>query len=147
MREHLSDEWIDAIFARLTLRYGKAFLNRWEGINIDAVKADWACALAGLQDKPNAIRYALNNMPAEYPPTVGRFRDVCNRAPEYTKVLPRPVASEETRNAAREKIKAAFAAGNAGDPKAWAHKIMARHEAGEKVRRISLEFAKEALNL
>lgn len=34
-----------------------------------------------------------------------------------------------------------------GDPKAWAKRIIARHNAGERVRPISLRFAKEALGL
>lgn len=31
------------------------------------------------------------------------------------------------------------------DPKAWARRIIARHEAGENIRPISLRFAREAL--
>jgi hypothetical protein len=31
------------------------------------------------------------------------------------------------------------------DPKAWARKLIARHEAGERIRPISLRFAREAL--
>jgi hypothetical protein len=32
-----------------------------------------------------------------------------------------------------------------GDPKAWAKRLIARHEAGERIRPISLRFAREAL--
>lgn len=147
MQKQLPVEWINAIFDKLTIRYGKAFLNRWEGINMNAVKADWACHLAGMESRPEAIKHALSNLPESYPPTVGQFRELCNRAPEYHKALPAPEVDAKVKTAALDGLQSAFEAGRVGDPKAWAKKIIARHKAGENVRKISLEFAREALRI
>lgn len=68
------------IFSKLSLTYGREFLGRYEGQDLDAVKADWADKLAGLQHRPDAIKYALD---AQSPkaPNVIEFKDACNRAP------------------------------------------------------------------
>ena len=90
----LSEKWIDAIFARLTVRYGSAFLGRWNGIDMELVKADWAEELAGLENWPEAIKHALDTLPAGKPaPTVNEFKAACLRAPKPDrKALPEPVA-------------------------------------------------------
>lgn len=72
--------WAERIFEKLTLVYGRDFLSRWEGQELAAVMADWGHELAGFQAHPEAIRFALENLP-EKPPTVLQFRAVCNRAP------------------------------------------------------------------
>lgn len=33
------------------------------------------------------------------------------------------------------------------DPKGWAHRIIARHKAGEKINRTALKMARQALGL
>lgn len=75
----LPENWTDKIFQKLTLAYGRDFTGRWEGIPLDEVKADWAHELAGYQQSPHAISYALQNLPAK-PPTVYEFRSICQRA-------------------------------------------------------------------
>jgi hypothetical protein len=49
----------------------------------------------------------------------------------------------------RQSLRQGSHAGAATDrgPKAWAWRIIARHDAGEKVRPICLRFAREALQL
>ena len=85
-----SSEWVAAILAKLTARYGRDFLGRWEGVEISVVKDDWADELAGLQSRPEAIRYALENLGAKSP-NVSEFRDLCRRAPDAPKPsLPAP---------------------------------------------------------
>lgn len=74
--------WMDRIFSKLSLRFGRDFLGRWEGQDLTLVKADWAEHLAGLQARPKAIKYALENIGGK-PPTVDDFKALCNRAPEY----------------------------------------------------------------
>lgn len=90
----LSEKWIDAIFARLTVRYGSAFLGRWNGIDMDLVKADWAEELAGLENWPDAIKYALETLQADKPaPTVNEFKAACLRCPRTNLELPPPAAN------------------------------------------------------
>lgn len=48
------------------------------------VKADWAEEMAGLQHRPEAIKYALDH-PSVKPPNVVEFIEACRRAP--TKAL------------------------------------------------------------
>ena len=83
----LPSRWVDAIFAKLTVTYGQEFLRRWEGVDIAQVKADWALELAGYENQPKAIKYALESLPIDKPPTVLQFRELCRRAP-----VPRPAA-------------------------------------------------------
>jgi hypothetical protein len=85
----LSSRWIDALFARLLVRYGASWLRMWDGVEIEAVKADWSRMLAGF--KESAIRHALDHLPDSKPPTAGEFRALCARTPEYAPpALPAP---------------------------------------------------------
>lgn len=80
--------WIDALFGRLSLRYGSAFLRQWPDGAVDAVKADWADVLDGVTG--DAIGYALRYLP-ETPPNAIRFRDQCRRMPTpAVNALPAP---------------------------------------------------------
>lgn len=79
--EPLPSAWIDRIFAKLTARFGRDFLGRWEGVEIDIVKADWADELAGMQNRPDAIKYALDHL-GNKAPMVDDFKALCGRAPE-----------------------------------------------------------------
>ena len=73
--------WVEKIFKKLALVYGRDFLSRWEGQDMAGVMSDWGHELAGFQAHPEAIKYALENLPADRPPTVLQFRAICNRAP------------------------------------------------------------------
>ena len=141
----LPARWVDAIFDRLSVRYGRSFLDRWSGLDMAAVKQDWAVQLAGLQDRPEAIKHALENLPTDFPPTVGQFRDVCSRAPQYAKALPAPQADEAVKGDAIVRLQEMFEVGHAHDPKAWARRLKARHESGERLNRYQVACYREAL--
>ena len=66
--------WVDALFARLSARYGVAFLRQYGDLDAAVVKADWANVLTGLS--ANAIRAGLENLP-DKPPHAGQFRRLC----------------------------------------------------------------------
>lgn len=66
--------WVDALFDRLSARYGVAFLRQYGDLDAAVVKADWAGMLHGLS--PQAIRCGLENLP-ERPPHAGQFRRLC----------------------------------------------------------------------
>lgn len=85
---------VDLIFTKCSLVYGRDFLSRWEGIDLDAVKADWVHELGGLLDKPQAIRHALMHLPARAPNVV-EFSRLCLSLQDNTTSLPPPKANEE----------------------------------------------------
>lgn len=93
--EPLPSEWVDVIFTKLTMRHGRDFLSRYEGLDLTAVKADWSDELAGLQNRPDAIKYALELSVAK-PPNVIEFRELCARAPVRAQfALPGPRADQD----------------------------------------------------
>lgn len=142
--------WVDKIFHKLTLLYGRDFIGRWEGLELADVKTDWAHELAGFDAFPEGIAFALQNLPSSRPPTVIEFRAMALKAPKpAAKLLEAPKAdparvAEELRKAVAAVKKPAH---NGIDHKAWAKSIVARDAAGEKVRPISLRFAREALRM
>lgn len=71
--------WVDALFARLALRYGVAFTRQYEGLDMAAVKADWAEVLDGYEAAD--VAYALEHLPTDFPPTALKFREMCRNAP------------------------------------------------------------------
>lgn len=92
----LPQQWIDRIFERLTLTYGRDFLERWRGIDLDAVKADWAIVLGGMRDHPDMLAYALQHLPPDRPPTALQFRELARRCPPPTfQALRAPMADPE----------------------------------------------------
>lgn len=92
----LPDNWTDRIFDKLSVTYGQRFLGLYAGVDMLAVKANWAHELSGFQQHPDAIKHALSNLPLDYPPTVLQFRDLCRRSPNVAPVaLPAPPPDPE----------------------------------------------------
>lgn len=124
----MPNAWVDRIFARMLVRYGSEWIRRWEGVPEEAVKADWAEQLDGMERSPARIKYALDNLP-DRPPTVTEFRAACNRfhADELQK-LPAPVPDRET----VERFRAATAdiGKHKADPFAWARNLREIEQSG-----------------
>lgn len=125
--------WVDRIFQKLTLAYGREFVARWEavGLSIADVKTDWCEELAGFASHPEAIAYALDNLPPDRPPTVGQFKALCRSAPPPpVKALPPPPPANPSRVAAElAKLKELYQpneAKKAGPDLSWAHRIVRR---------------------
>lgn len=126
----LPASWVDRIFEKLTVAYGHDFLRRWEGLDMAMVKADWAEELAGYGAMPQAIKYGLDHLPADKPPTAKQFRAICNTVPVATQMaLPAPVNKPSPQVLAR----IATVGQVSGDPKAWARKLKAREEQGDRL--------------
>lgn len=83
----LPASWVDHLFAKLSVRYGAAFLRQWPDADPVTVKADWAEVLSGFDGA--SIAYALRYLPVT-PPNALQFRDICRRAPDTTPALPAP---------------------------------------------------------
>lgn len=139
--------WIDRIFERLTLRYGRDFLGRWEGIPIADVKADWANVLGGFFTQPLAIAWTLDNLPDSKPPTAQEFRALCRKSPPVDDdpkklAAPEPKADPERVKAELSKLRVG---GERSDCKDWARRILAREKAGERIPPMNVRMAREAL--
>lgn len=123
--------WVDRIFQKLTLFYGREFVARWDavGLSIADVKTDWAAELAGFVAHPEAIAYALENLP-DRPPTVGQFKAICRTAPlPEVKLLPAPKANPQRVATELAKLKELYRpdeAKKAGPDLRWAHRIVRR---------------------
>ncbi len=141
----LPTPWVDRIFDKLTLIYGQSFLRRWADIDLNAVKSDWAHELAGFAQHPRAIAYALENLPAERPPTVLEFRAMARRCPpDETQRIEAPKADPARVAAELAKLAPIRQGENLGRPNTdWAHRIIAKHAAGGRVTRTVLGMARE----
>lgn len=143
----LHESWVEKIFEKLTLTYGRAFLGRWEGLDIGAVKADWGRELAGYARNPQALRHALEHLPPSEPPTAGQFRALCIGCPVALPALPAPQADAERVRRLMQRARA-DASPKQRSPLAWAHTLLARAEAGEmKLTPTQREMMHSALQL
>lgn len=143
----LPEKWIDVIFTKLTLIYGRDFLSRWEGVNIADVKADWAHELGGLEHNPQAVAHALEHLPPSRPPTVLEFRDLARKAPKpvFTE-LPAPMVDRQRMGVQMQKLAHLRSlAVSTQDPKSWAHRLLSRHQAGDPITPTCLRMARQAL--
>lgn len=136
--------WVEKIFQKLTLTFGRDFLGRWEGVPIEEVKADWAHELRGLQQNPKAIAYGLEQCVSGKPPTVQEFRAACVRVAPEPLALPGPPPDPERVAAEIAKMRKPSEA-PAHDWKAWAKVLKARHLAGEKLSKFQIDSYREAL--
>lgn len=146
----LPASWVDKIFTKLALAYGRDFLARWEGLEISDVKTDWGHELAGFSSHPEAIAYALAHLPTKAP-TVIEFRDIARKAPAPD------VPRLEVSAAGRERVTAELQklaplrvrpeAGSGKDHKAWARVLVQRAGAGERINYLPLRMARQALGL
>lgn len=72
--------WVDRLFAKLTVRYGQAFMRQYADLDPALVKADWAEVLAGFESNTDPLRYAIENLP-DSPPSAMQFRAIARRSP------------------------------------------------------------------
>ena len=127
----LHESWVDEIFNRLTVRYGRSFTSRWDGIDIALVKADWARELAGFAMWPEAISWAFDHLDATHAPTVTVFRDTAFKAPKpQRQALPEPVADKARVEAALKGLAPAPDYNRYND---WIRAGLERIRAGEKM--------------
>lgn len=123
--------WVNKIFLKLTLTFGRDFLSRWEGVPIEDVKADWAHELRGFQQNPASIAYGLEHCITGKPPTVQEFKSACSRKQDTTPMLPSPVVDPVIAARVLEGLR------ESSKPKTsmkdWAYRLKARHESGDKL--------------
>jgi hypothetical protein len=139
---------VDRLFDRLSATYGRQFLNLYEGMDANAIKAVWAHELSGFGMRLKDLAWALENLPERAPNAI-EFRNLCRKAPQpEEKRLPEPQFQPERLRAELAKlipaVKSATRAA-AHDGLAWARRIVARYDNGERIAPATLKMAKDAL--
>lgn len=140
---------VDRLFERMVATYGAQWSRQWADVPMNDVKAAWAHELIGYTNNLQAVAWALENLP-ERCPNVIEFRNLCRRAPQpEMPKLPEPKADPERvqRELSRLGDVRKKVMSTAIDNRAWAHRIIARHESGERLNITCLRFAKEALSI
>ena len=139
---------IGRLFDRMAATYGSAWMRQWEGVEANAVKSMWAHELGGFASNLKAIAWALEYLPERCPNLV-QFKNLCRQAPaaevpqlDAPKADPARVAAELAKLAP---MRMCAASPSTTDPKAWAHRIIARHRAGEKLSPTVLASAQSAV--
>jgi hypothetical protein len=129
----------------MAVTYGAAWSRMWEGIDIAAVKANWAEELDGFRSWPEALYYGLRYLPTDRPPTVLQFRDICRKAPKNDPVPALPAPSADPRVAEEAKAKLATLAGRRSGSREWAYLLKAREESGEKLTKAQRDMWRSAI--
>lgn len=130
-----SPRWVEVLFTRLQVRYGDAWTRKWDGIDAEAIKADWCEQLGGMFERNrNAIAHALKHLP-DYPPNVDVFLKLCLQAPSPTLALAAPVDKPDKDFASEVLSRVKQAAKNQeGSPaQVLVAKMRAKLDAGQKL--------------
>ena len=136
----LQSRWTDEILARLAVRYGSRWSALWQGVDPCLVRADWADQLDGMS--PDGIKYALANLPPDFPPTVTAFRMLGNRRPDPVVLsLPPPPSSPD---AARKIAAAVRTMSGKPTPAEYMAGLWARLDAGEPMSAAMRDFLSRA---
>jgi hypothetical protein len=138
--------WVDRIFDKLTITYGRDFTGRYEGLDINAVKSDWGHELSIFFTHPSAIAHALSNLPDRVPSVV-EFKKIARTAPQpEVPVIEHSAAGKERIASELAKLAPIVKARHArADSLDWARRIVARSLHGE-VDMLPLKWAKEVLD-
>ena len=72
----LRPDWVKALFAKLSARYGTLFADRYAGVPQDVLLAEWGAELAGFTG--DDIRRGLDGCrDLKFPPTLPEFMALC----------------------------------------------------------------------
>lgn len=144
---------IERLFERLATKYGRAFMAQYEGLEANAVKADWAHELGCYNSRIGAeiFKWALDNLP-ERPPNSIQFHNLCRQARvERHEALPAPEGKPMTDEQRKVLRKATDAFDQSRKPKgkdlSWAYGIMGKIQTGKPVCSAALRLAREALGV
>jgi hypothetical protein len=144
----LPNAWIDRLFERFALMYGKHWFDQWGGLAIDDVKAAWATDLAFASGEQ--VRKALDHCRThnKFPPTSPEFVGLCKA---FSATYDRPALPDYSKGeiapAVRAEIAKFLTAAEKRDPKDWARRILAEQAAGNYPHVCGIEMAKRALGL
>ena len=118
----LDDRWVQKIFFRLGGVYGTQFRSKYsvmsDGVDVglQAAMDAWGAELSGFGSMPEAISWALANLPTDHAPNAVEFRELCRRAPRKDVPLPALAYTPDPEDVERARS-AATAAASAMRPK------------------------------
>lgn len=139
---------VEYVFKVLAAAYGAAWDRSLGNAPVEDVVDVWANALDGLTQSPEArksIQWALNNLPDRCLNSM-EFRKLCMQAPLPVVVqLPSPNADPARVSGELSKLALLRSQSVHAGSRDWARRIVARHKAGEKVRKSVLDMALKAL--
>jgi hypothetical protein len=138
-------EVVERIFKRMVATYGVQWARQWDGTPIGDVKAAWAHELSGYANCLGAVAHALDNLP-ERCPNVIQFKALCRAAPPPPDVLRLDAPKADPVRVAAEIARMAPVRNNAAlGSKDWAHRLKARHAAGDKINPFQVSAYRAAL--
>ena len=135
--------WVDRLFEEFGAIYGAQKLaTMWSGSSLEVTKNRWAASLGIFEG--STIKMAIESLIVSgngWPPELPVFYETCRQAAlslkaqvPADKALPAPGGTYTTREEAAEilaKIGYSAPAKPRVDPKAWAHRVLARAAAGD----------------
>jgi hypothetical protein len=134
---------VDHIFSALAVAYGPAFTRSLGEAPSAEIKTFWGYQISDFTHSKaakRAIVWALQNLPPKVPNAI-EFKNLCRNAPSKAPVmLPAPAVNPEIAAKVLGGLKASTLP--KVDHKAWAHRIIARHEAGQKISPTVVQMAR-----
>ena len=131
----LPNVWIEKIFQRLKAVYGPALMGGTWGEDLEEVFQAWAQELRNFRDHPSALKYALENLPKDYPPNLLQFREI---AREGIKHETKPIGIEEKITPAQMETNRERVADlveivkSPSNDRKWIYNLKSRFDAGER---------------
>ena len=151
----LPSAWVDRLFSRFVAMYGSQKVGAmWADADRDEVKGVWADALGRFTGETIAAAVrGLIDSGSQWPPTLPEFSEACRVAAvnrrDQALALAAPGGTVTTREEAAEilaRIGYQAPAKPKVDPKAWAHRILARAAAGDQSLALeSIRMAERAI--
>ena len=129
---------VEYVFEKLAAAYGAAWDRSLGQAPISDVKTAWADALSNFlhsDDAKRSIVWALKNLPERVMNPM-EFRNLCRLAPARAETLALPEPKADPARVAAELAKLGHVrrpVASAPGMKAWAYRLKARHEAGDKL--------------
>lgn len=134
-------KWVDKIFERFMVLYGRKFAEMWAGIPEDGLKKAWAEDLAQYKSRPEAIKWALEACKRlDWPPTMSEFLKLCEQAPKPIEALHLPAPIDKEKAAMRlDAAAGALLHKNETDHLRWAKRL----DLSERAKEMIMELVEE----
>lgn len=126
----LPSKYVKEIHSRLAVRYGSGWKAKWAEVPQEAMEADWADQLDGMQ--PANIRKALDSLPPDFPPTAPAFRSLGVIAEEHKPAVMLPPPDPVGMKRIGESLGAVF--NGQEKPSEWMERLRRDVEAGNASR-------------
>jgi len=92
----LPEAWVERLFERMLLDYGKKFSDQWSGADTDTLIAHWSRELADYSGAE--LKRGMDALSSrEWPPTLPEFKKLCRRPLDPTVAYQEAVAGVQAR--------------------------------------------------